>query len=468
MLEIRPENNRGILYGDIPATVERDLQAEFVWYDINDLTNPIHFYADRVMYLGVMGRVAESLRRKGYDVEVVLPDLPDSEIEWEFTGEFRTRQEDAVTAMVDARFGVLKAAPGFGKTVCMAAITASIGRRTAIIVQAGEPFDQAYNTLCRLTNIKKVGRVSGGMRDLQDVTVCMIQTLSKELIDNPEGEVAEWFAGAEVVMVDECHHAASDSYLIALDRVENPQYVLGFSATPEMREDGLQQFVDAYLGEVVYEVTYGDQIAEGNLCPVTIYVTNVPPKDYGYSKNRSLTAFRKRQLYQVVYEDYVIRNRWRNTEAIAFAKEMIADDLSVAMIVSRVEHAREINMLFPEAVVLTSETKKEERRRVLRALKQKEIMCVVTTLFDEATDVPSLGAVCMLAGGKTEIKLRQRIRSTRTFSGDTARGYYEKDRGYVWYPVDQADFVKSHSQKCLKVLRSIVKEHPQNELLWVQ
>lgn len=466
MLEITVEKNRAILNGTITKRLEEDLQARFVWYDIDDLTNPIYFYADGVMYLGLIYDVADAIEELGHEVKVTLPDLGDPPYKWNFIGKYRERQDEAVDALIEARFGVLKAAPGFGKTVCMAAVTAKVGRNTAIIVQAGEPFDQAYNTLRKLTDIPKIGRVSGEVRDPQPVTVYMIQSLAKEIVENPDGEVATHFRNADVVMVDECHHAAADTYLSALNAVEDPMFVLGFSATPEEREDGLQPFVKAYLGTPVFEVTYGEQIAASNLCPVSVYVVNVPPKDYGWSKDRSIPAWKKRQLYQKVYEDYVIYNHWRNMEAITFAKDMIHEGLSVAMIVSRVEHALEVKRLYPEVSVLTSDTR--ERKEILSKLRSKEIMCVVTTLFDEATDVPSLGAVCMLAGGKTEIRLRQRIRSTRTFSGETAQGHYEKTRGYVWYPVDQADFLKSHSTKCLKVLRSIVKEHPQNEIVWVQ
>lgn len=468
MLLIRPQHNRGVLYGELPAKIEQELQDHFVWYDVNDLTNPIYFYAEKIMYLGMMYEVANYLTARGFPCEVSLPKLGNPTHDWKFIGTYRPRQEEAVQTLVRERFGVLKAAPGFGKTVCMAAVTATIGRNTAIIVQAGEPFDQAYNTLRKLTTIPKVGRVSGEVRDIQPATVYMIQSLSKEILDNPNGDVAKAFSESEVVMVDECHHAAADTYLMALGHVENPQFVLGFSATPEDREDGLQPFVNAYLGRPRYEVTYGEQIDLGSLCPVTVYVTNIPERDYGYSKDREIPAYRKRKLYQEVYDSYVVKNQVRNQEGLWFTQDMIDQGHSVAIIVSRVPHAHEIHKMYPQAVVLTGETSKNDRRDILFKLRQKEIMCVVTTLFDEATDVPSLGAVCMLAGGKTEIRLRQRIRSTRTFSGETAKGYYTKTRGYVWYPIDQADFLRSHSTKCLKTLRAIVKEHPLNELLWVQ
>jgi superfamily II DNA or RNA helicase len=466
---IRPSYNRGEIVGNVPAKLEALLQNEFVWYDINDLTNPVYFYSNKVMYLGLMFQVAEFITEYGIECTVNLPNLDKLDrYDWKFIGTYRAKQKEAVNALYASRYGALKAPPGFGKTTVASALIARIGLKTAIIVQAGEPFDQAYNTILKMTNIKHIGRVSGEYKDLGDVTVYMIQTLSNEIAENPKGEIATAFAQSQVVIVDEHHHSAADTYLLALNFVTNPQFVFGFSATPEDREDGLQPFVNAYIGRPVFEVTYGEQIAHGHLCPVTVYVMRMPERDFGYSKNRSIPAFRKRQLYQEVYQEYVVENRERNNEALFFTQDMIDEGHSVAIIVSRIPHAHEIHKLYPQAVVLTSSTPKSERRDILEKLRSKEIMCVVTTLFDEATDVPSLGAVCMLAGGKTEIRLRQRIRSTRTFSGPTARGHYNKTRGYVWYPIDQADFLQSHSTKCLKILKSIVQEHPENELVWIQ
>ena len=51
MLFIRPEHNRGILYGDLPDKLEEELRDCFMWCDVNDLNNPIYFYWDKVMYL---------------------------------------------------------------------------------------------------------------------------------------------------------------------------------------------------------------------------------------------------------------------------------------------------------------------------------------------------------------------------------------------------------------------------------
>jgi superfamily II DNA or RNA helicase len=266
------------------------------------------------------------------------------------------------------------------------------------------------------------------------------------------------------ILVHNCHHAGASSYMTVLDAPDDPHYVIGLSATPNDREDGKQDFVHAFFGKSLFEITFGQQIEDGTACPLTVYVDYIPPRDFGFTSKRTSGAdWQRRQQYTKVYDQYVINNAERNRLGVQFAREMNEDGLTVAMIVSRVEHAEVLHNLMPEATIITSKTK--NRDEIIYKLKRHEIKCVITTLFDEAVDVPSLGAVALLAGGKSKIKLKQRLRSTRVFDGDTVYGRYTKDRGYVWFPFDQCDFLRSHSQSNLAILKDLVSQHPDNELI---
>jgi superfamily II DNA or RNA helicase len=463
MFKITPRNNRGVIEGPVSEQIEQALQSKYVWYDPDDLTNEKLFYADTAMYLGVMYDMASFINEEfDMDCVVELPELDLPRHDWTFNWEYRPRQEDAVNLLIEKRFGIAHAPPGFGKTVVASAVTAKIGYRTAIIVQAEEPLNQAYHTMLRATNIKP-GRVSGEHKKLAEVTVYMVQTLSQELENNPDGEIAQWYRSAKVIIVDECHHAGASSYMTVLDAPDDPHYVIGLSATPNDREDGKQDFVHAFFGKSLFEITFGQQIEDGTACPLTVYVDYMPPRDFGFTSKRSGADWQRRQQYTKVYDQYIINNADRNRMGVQFAREMNEDGLTVAMIVSRVEHAEVLHALMPEATIITSKTK--NRDEIIYKLKRHEIKCVITTLFDEAVDVPSLGAVALLAGGKSKIKLKQRLRSTRVFDGDTVYGRYTKDRGYVWFPFDQCDFLRSHSQSNLAILKDLVSQHPDNKLV---
>jgi hypothetical protein len=94
----------------------------------------------------------------------------------------------------------------------------------------------------------------------------------------------------------------------------------------------------------------------------------------------------------------------------------------------------------------------------------KKIMTIISTVLDEAVDIASLNGVALMAGGKSMIKFYQRLRNSRSFAGYTSLGWEKKECGHVFYPIDQCDFLKSHSQTVLAAIKKLVKQHPKNTL----
>ena len=66
-----------------------------------------------------------------------------------------------------------------------------------------------------------------------------------------------------MVIVDECHHVASDSYKSVLSALNIPRLV-GFTATA-FRSDG--KGLASSFDRVVYELNIKDLIERGYLCP---------------------------------------------------------------------------------------------------------------------------------------------------------------------------------------------------------
>lgn len=393
--------------------------------------------------------------------------------DWKLTGKYREYQKEAVDLACRYRYGIIEASPGFGKTFVIAAITAKLGLRTAIIVQAQEPFDQAVDKLGMFTSIANIGQLTGTRSTktpkLGDVTVCMIQSLNNAIVGG-DTEVIEWFRDVDVIIVDEAHHTATNMYLTALGVPTNPKYIIGVSATPEDREDGLQDFVHSSLGSVIYRVTYAQLIDVGILVPVTVFVDrmeeiqieNEPEIATDKVKFGKAKLLEQSKKYADTRTEMIYQNVYRNKCCADFVNAMVENNHSCAVIVSKIEHAEQAVKYIPGAVILSAKTK--NRKEVLRQLQNKEIMCVITTLFDEAVDVPSLNAVAILAGGKSKIKLKQRLRSLRSFDGVTSKGAEKKTRGYVWIPYDRGKYIEDHSKKTIAELRALVKEHDLNKM----
>ena len=467
MIKIVAENNSVTI-----ANVDKDflnvLEMKYSWFDCLNLNNRVLFFSAKHQsgYLGLTHVICDELKEKGIPYELSYgtnQNFKGSHTEWRFTGNYRIGQREAVEAVLEKRIGIVKAPPGTGKTCIMSAIVANTRGRTLILMERGEPQTQAVKAFSDFTNIIPTS-YTGKQKKFSDVIVATVQTVSKA-IDAENPEMLEWLNGVDTVLVDECHHVATSMYSKVLETIPNAKYCIGVSATPDDREDSGANYVTAYLGNVIYEIDYGTLIDHKVLVPVSIYVEKMPEVDAKEQSNglfESKYSKREDKQYSDIYEQYIINNEHRNQACANFVEDCVENKMSVAVIVSRVEHAHALAKKMPYAEVLVSENK--NRQDVIARLKRKELLAVITTLFDEAVDVPSLDAVAVMAGGKSKIKLKQRIRSTRSFKGETIYGHTVKTRGYVWIPYDQAKFIKAHSQKNLKELREIVAEHSLNTL----
>jgi superfamily II DNA or RNA helicase len=184
----------------------------------------------------------------------------------------RDYQEDAITSVMSAwAKGVKRPAvvlpTGSGKTVIFSHLSktwhdgAQQRQRIVILVHRDELVNQTVSKLTLIAPNLRVGVVKAERNDvLSDVIVASIQTLRK-----PERLAQHKNVG--LVIVDECHHAAADSYVSTMDYFENGGAVfVGFTATL-VRDDNKE--LGKVWDEVVYTRDVLDLIALGHLSDVT-------------------------------------------------------------------------------------------------------------------------------------------------------------------------------------------------------
>lgn len=151
---------------------------------------------------------------------------------------------------------------GTGKTVvfsCLAREIVARGGRVLILAHRDELIRQAADKLKRATGlscaIEKAEEYAGGC--LERVVVASVQTLL-----SPERR--RGIAPPSHIIVDEAHHALSDSYQMVLREWPEAR-VLGVTATPDrgdMRELG------SYFESLAFEYPLPQAIADGFLCPI--------------------------------------------------------------------------------------------------------------------------------------------------------------------------------------------------------
>lgn len=185
----------------------------------------------------------------------------------------RPYQEEAIAKTIDAanlgmrrQLGV--AATGTGKTTIFCALAQRLGARTLILAHRDELVAQAAARVREIWPGVNVGIVKAGDDDVHaHVVVASVQTLARtrrlERLLAPFRDDTVLLGRADpfdLVVVDEAHHAAADSYRTILDGLYCGQpdgpLLLGVTATPD-RGDG--KGLDDVFDDIVwsYDILWG-------------------------------------------------------------------------------------------------------------------------------------------------------------------------------------------------------------------
>lgn len=153
---------------------------------------------------------------------------------------------------------------GCGKTIVFAKITEECvrqGMRVLILAHRGELLEQASDKLMKATGlgcaVEKAEQSCQG--SWFRVVVGSVQTLMREK------RLAEFSQDYfDVIIIDEAHHAVSDSYQTVLKHFPNAK-VLGVTATPDR---GDMKNLGTVFDSLAYEYTLPKAIKEGYLSPI--------------------------------------------------------------------------------------------------------------------------------------------------------------------------------------------------------
>ena len=183
--------------------------------------------------------------------------------------ELRPYQKEAKTAVLSqweqGNSKTLLVLPtGCGKTIVFAKITEECvrrGDRVLILAHRGELLDQAADKLSKATGLKSAVEKADQscIGSWFRVTVGSVQTLMRE--KRLSSFSKDYF---NTIIIDEAHHAISDSYQRVLNYFVNAK-VLGVTATPDR---GDMKNLGTVFESLAYEYTLPQAIKEGYLSPI--------------------------------------------------------------------------------------------------------------------------------------------------------------------------------------------------------
>lgn len=183
--------------------------------------------------------------------------------------ELRPYQTQSIQAIEDEwekgrRKTLLVLPTGCGKTIVFSEIAkrrVDAGERVLILAHRGELLEQAADKLARSTGlacaVEKAENTSVGR--FESVVVGSVQTLMRQSRLDALGQ-----SRFSTIIVDEAHHALSDSYRAVLDYFSDAK-VLGVTATPDR---GDRKDLGELFDSLAYEYSLPQAIKDGYLCPI--------------------------------------------------------------------------------------------------------------------------------------------------------------------------------------------------------
>lgn len=348
-------------------------------------------------------------------------------------------QEDAVQAMIAAKYGILQSAAGSGKTQMGIALAARLGRRTLWLCHTLDLIRQSKERAERYMSKDLMGTITEGKVNLgKGITFATIQTMCKL-------DLAQYRDYWDCIITDEVHRVSgSPTAVTQYQKVLNSlsaRHKYGLSATVH-RSDGMIQATYALVGEIAYQVpdeAVADKIMKVGICPVG---TGVQMSREALNTDGTLN-------YSKLIT-YLTEDATRNGLITGY----LSVDKRPSLILSdRLNHLEELMSLLPadmqkDAVMIsgkmTTKKGKAQREQALEDMRtgKKKYLFATYSLAKEGLDVPCLERLYLTTPQKDYAVVTQSIgRIARTFEGKADPIAYD-------FVDDIAYLVKSYKKRC--------------------
>lgn len=389
---------------------------------------------------GLLDTLLEHCKEAAIPVQMTDERANGTPLNVQFTGELRDNQLFAVNALRQYDCGILSAATAFGKTVVCSNLIAARKVSTLILLESSALITQWQTALERFLEFHeelpeyetKTGRkkhrksvvgIIHGSKDTSTgiVDIAMAGSLCKKGVFHPR--LREY----GMVLVDECHHSASDTLRAVLQKV-HARCVYGVTATP-FRGDGLEKINEMLLGPVRFQYSAKEKAAEQGV------VHYVVPRF-----TRTVLPFGQDKIHVTQAYERLRNNESRNQLIAADVKKALADGRTPVVLTRFTNQAAALYALVKpfaqKPFLLTGEMPKKERdaaTKAMNAVLPDESMLLVATgqLVGEGFDYPRLDTLFLATPVSWKGVVEQ-------YAGRLHRDYPGKKEVFIY------DYVDSH------------------------
>ena len=389
---------------------------------------------------GLQDELWENIKQADIDYEMEDERQQGRKINVDFKGELRPEQDKALKELIKYDNGILHAATAFGKTVVSSAIIAQKKINTLIILESSALIEQWKEALEKFLNINeglptyetKTGRVRkrksliGTLQGAHDsmtgiIDIAMAGSLCKK------GKYHKMMNEYGLVLIDECHHSASETIANVLKEVK-AKYVYGVTATPK-RGDGLEKINYMLIGPIRYSYTTKEKAKEQGIQHLVYprFTRTVPPRGVITDK------MHPNEAYEIIHNNDV-----RDEQIIEDVKNCVAAGRTPVVLSRYKDHSEKfyerLKNYADHVFLMTGNNSKKEHRKILEQMHQVDkneslILIATGSLVGEGFDFPRLDTLFMA----TPVSFRGVVEQ---YAGRLNRDYAGKENVIIYDYVD--------------------------------
>ena len=349
---------------------------------------------------GFLPTLFEGLQAAGYEPDLIDDTYFEQRLRIGTRVTPRPWQENQVQAILKYRQGIIKSPAGSGKTVAVLDAIQRLGCKALIIVNTKDILWQWQDRVRTfLGDNIPIGQIGDNTFDVSPyITIATAQTLHRRF---DELETDGFFDNFTFVCLDECHHATAETYGKIMDRFSS-KYRIGVSATPDKTGDfTLAQMI---LGPVIHDTKPSEVTTL--LKPKIIRV----PTKFGFHFQGQKNRWQRSNYPQMI--EAIVNSADRNGQIIHCI--MAEKGHHQLLVTKRLEHIAILEALleqaeFPDPIVRVTGQDKNEDREAAVALLNSTPALMLSTLADEALDIPRLDRLHLVFPQKNTGLITQQV-----------------------------------------------------------
>lgn len=321
----------------------------------------------------------------------------------EITIEVRDYQQQTVEALLTRSHAMAEVATGGGKSIIIGELLSKFpSLRRLVTVPSKSLMHQTAADLEGMLGVP-VGRWGDGKKDLQNVTVAIIDSVARNI---DKQEIVDFLSGVEMWVCDESHLSAADKYKDVDKLLFNTSRRYGVSATL-MREDNAELIFHGMFGPCVVKFPAAELIKRGWLVKPRIQIHVV-------EHNFVHEGEKKKPSFDDVYATDITYSMDRNTLIGELARRCKEENMWPCLILvsdlAHGENLQDIISRYGKTAFLQGDTLQKVRNEVLNMVKNAELpFLVASTIFDIGVDIPQLRSVILAGSGKSQSRAVQRV-----------------------------------------------------------